>query len=54
MRKHDANFYRVKAAMADLIDRAGGQKRSGEIVGLSQQMMSCAASWMQPMGKTCL
>lgn len=40
MRIRDAHFYRIKAAMADLIDRAGGQKRSGEIVGLSQQMMS--------------
>ena len=43
MRKFDANFYRIKAAMADLIDRAGGQKRAGEIVGLSQQMMSNVA-----------
>lgn len=40
MRTKDACFFRLKAAMADLIDRAGGQKRAGEIVGLSQQMMS--------------
>lgn len=40
MRKRDAAFYRRKAAMADLIERAGGQRRAGELVGLSQQLMS--------------
>lgn len=40
MRIRDASFFRLKAAMADLIERCGGQRRAGEIVGLSQQMMS--------------
>ena len=42
MRK-DAHSYRLKAAAADLIVRVGGQKRAGEIVGVSQQMMSNVA-----------
>lgn len=42
MRK-DADSYRLKAAAADLIVRVGGQKRAGEIVGVSQQMMSNVA-----------
>lgn len=40
MRKFDPEFFRVKAAIADLIERCGGQKRAGEIVGVSQQQMS--------------
>lgn len=40
MRTRDADFYRRKAAMADLIKLAGGQARAGDFVGLSQQMMS--------------
>lgn len=43
MRKFDAEFYRLKAAIADLIEHCGGQSRAGEIVGLSQQMMSRVA-----------
>lgn len=41
MAKPDADIFRIKAAMADLIERCGGQKRSGGLVSLSQQMMSC-------------
>lgn len=40
MRTRDATFYRLKAAMLDLIERCGSQKRAGEIVGLSQQLIS--------------
>lgn len=40
MRIKDASFFRLKAAMADLIERCGGQRRAGETVGLSQQLMS--------------
>jgi len=41
MLKDDADFFLIKASHGDLIDRAGGQKRAGGLVGLSQQMMSC-------------
>lgn len=40
MRKFDADFYRLKAAMADLVSRCGGQKRAAELVGLAQSMIS--------------
>lgn len=40
MSQHDAEFFRIKASHADLIDRCGGQKRAGGIVGLGQPMMS--------------
>lgn len=39
--KRDADFFRLKAAMADLVARCGGQKRAGQIMdGVSQQMVS--------------
>jgi hypothetical protein len=41
MPRQDARRFRLKAAMADLIERCGGQERAGELIGLSQQMMSC-------------
>lgn len=40
MRTFDADFYRLKASQADLVARCGGQKRSGEIVGLVQSAVS--------------
>lgn len=40
MPKFTADFYRLKAAMADLVTRCGGQKRSGELIGLAQSTMS--------------
>lgn len=40
MRTSDAEFYRLKAAMKDLVQRCGGQKRAAEIVGLAQSMIS--------------
>ncbi len=40
MRTKDFRFFRIKAALADLIDRCGGQRRAGELIGVSQQMMS--------------
>lgn len=36
----DATFYRLKAGADDLVTRCGGQKRSGAILGVSQQQMS--------------
>lgn len=36
----DAPFYRMKAGAADLVRMAGGQARSGDIVGVSQQQVS--------------
>lgn len=40
MRTKDARFYRIKAGFSDLIERCGGQKRAGGLIGVSQQMMS--------------
>ena len=40
MRTFDADFYRLKASQADLVAQCGGQKRSGEIVGLVQSAVS--------------
>lgn len=40
MRTSDAEFFRLKAAMKDLVQRCGGQKRAAEIVGLAQSMIS--------------
>lgn len=40
MRKFDADFYLLKAAMADLVERCGGQKRAADIVGLAQSTIS--------------
>lgn len=40
MRRFDADFYRLKAAMADLVSRCGGQARAAEIVGLAQSTIS--------------
>ncbi len=36
----DAQFLRLKAGATDLVDMCGGQKRSGEIVDVSQQRVS--------------
>lgn len=36
----DAEFLRLKAGAADLVDLCGGQKRAGEIIGVSQQQIS--------------
>lgn len=36
----DAVFLRLKAGAADLVDLCGGQKRAGEIIGVSQQQIS--------------
>lgn len=36
----DTTFFALKAAAADLIDRCGGQRRAGELIGVSQQHMS--------------
>jgi hypothetical protein len=38
-RERDADFYRLKAAMADLMERCGGLARSAKLVGLSTAMM---------------
>jgi hypothetical protein len=39
--KRDADFFRLKAAMEDLVTRCGGQKRAGALMdGVSQQMVS--------------
>ncbi len=43
MRTKDFKFFRLKAAMADLIECCGSQKRAGEIAGVSQQLMSRVA-----------
>lgn len=40
MQKFDKDFYRLKAAAADLVARCGGGKRSAEITGLSPAMIS--------------
>lgn len=40
MQKFDADFYRLKAAAADLVARCGGGRRSAEITGLSPAMIS--------------
>ena len=40
MRSMDANFFRRKAAMADLIDLCGGPTRAAKLLGCSQQLMS--------------
>lgn len=36
----DAVFLRLKAGVADLVELSGGQKRAGEIIGVSQQTVS--------------
>lgn len=40
MRNSDTEFFRLKAAMKDLVQRCGGQTRAAEIVGLAQSMIS--------------
>lgn len=40
MRTSDAEFFRLKAAMKDLVQRCGGQKRTADLVGLAQSMIS--------------
>lgn len=40
MRNSDAEFFRLKAAMKDLVQRCGGQKRAADLVGLAQSMVS--------------
>ena len=40
MQKLDRDFYRLKAAAADLVARCGGGKRSAEITGLSPAWIS--------------
>ena len=36
----DTTHYALKAAAADLVDRCGGQKRAGDLLGVTQQQVS--------------
>ena len=36
----DTTHYALKAATADLVDRCGGQKRTGDLLGVTQQQIS--------------
>ena len=36
----DTTHYALKASAADLVDRCGGQKRSGDLLGVTQQQIS--------------
>jgi hypothetical protein len=36
----DTTHYALKAATADLVDRCGGQKRAGDLLGVTQQQIS--------------
>lgn len=59
MRDKDAEFFRLKAATVDLIDRCGGQARAGKLVGVVQQQMSrvCTrddAAMLRPVQKLAL
>ncbi|SEG58962.1 hypothetical protein [Bosea lathyri] len=40
MRIKDLSFYQRKAAMADLIERVGGPTRAGQLLTVTQQLMS--------------